>query len=48
MYKNAFLWRGIRKTASELLGMKFFRLAKNKDFIKEKIIKKLEPLDQRV
>ncbi|KAL4427232.1 hypothetical protein ABPG74_022319 [Tetrahymena malaccensis] len=37
-----------RKTATELLQMKFFKLAKNKEYIKEKIIKKLEPLDKRI
>ena len=38
----------IRKPTGELLQLKFFRLAKNKEYIKEKIIKRIDPLDQRV
>ena len=58
MFEYPYLWTftlinngkdpGIRKSASELLEMKFFKKAKGCEYIKDKLIKILKPLEEMV
>jgi len=47
-FEGGFSNKNYRKSANELLKMKFFTKAKGKDYLKEKLLKNIPPLEKRV